>query len=92
MRVNRKSRVGFSLVSISRFEHVAFRLNTQFVGFYCLNFDNCLTEVVSDVMSGIAVQEVGVDARVNFGDSRSNRFGAMHVFTDGQADRPIPFS
>ena len=35
LRVNTKSWEGFRLVNISRLEHVAFRLNPQFVGFSC---------------------------------------------------------
>ena len=35
-----------------------------------LNFDNCQPEVVSDVMSGMADQDVDMDVRANFGDSR----------------------
>ena len=34
-----------------------------------LNFDDCQPEVVSDVISGIVNQDVGVDACANFGDS-----------------------
>ena len=37
------------------------------------NFDNCQTEVVSDVISGMVVDPTGVKARVKFDDSRSNR-------------------
>ena len=36
------------------------------------NFDNCQSEVASDVISGIAVQYVGVDVCVKFGESRLN--------------------
>ena len=35
-----------------------------------LNFDNCQPEVVSDVISGMADQDVGMDGCANFGDSR----------------------
>ena len=35
-----------------------------------LNFDNCQPEVVSDVISGMADQDVGLEVCVNFGDSR----------------------
>ena len=38
-----------------------------------LNFDDCQLEVVSDVISGMVDQGVGLDVCVNFGDSRSNR-------------------
>ena len=34
------------------------------------NFDNCQPEVVSDVISVTADQDVGMDVCVNFGDSR----------------------
>ena len=36
-----------------------------------LNFDKCRLEADSDVTSGLAVENVGVDVRVKFGDSRS---------------------
>ena len=36
----------------------------------CLNFDNRQPEVVSDVISGMSVKDVGMDACGNFGDSR----------------------
>ena len=35
-----------------------------------LNFDNCQPEVVSDVISDVADQNIGVDVCANFGDSR----------------------
>ena len=35
-----------------------------------LNFDNCQPEAVSDVISGQVNQDVGMDIRANFGDSR----------------------
>ena len=35
-----------------------------------LNFNNCQSEVVSDVISGTADQDVGTDVLVVFGDSR----------------------
>ena len=38
-----------------------------------LNFDNCQTEEVSDVISGVIVDPTGMKVRVEFGDSRSNR-------------------
>jgi hypothetical protein len=31
-------------------------------------------EIDNDVMSGVAVDNVGVDVHIKFGDSRSNRF------------------
>jgi len=34
------------------------------------NFDNCRPEVVSDVISGTADQDVGMDVCANFRDSR----------------------
>ena len=34
--------------------------------------DNFRPEAVGDVMSGVAVQQFGVDVTVKFGDSRSN--------------------
>ena len=34
------------------------------------NFDNCQREAVSDVLSGVTVQDGGMDTRANFGDSR----------------------
>ena len=34
------------------------------------NFDNCRPEVVSDAISGMADQDVGMDTSTNFGDSR----------------------
>ena len=34
------------------------------------NFDNCQPEVVSDVVSGMVDQDVGINVCVNFGDSR----------------------
>ena len=36
--------------------------------------DNFRPEIVSDVISGLAVQHVGVDVYVKVGGSRSNRF------------------
>ena len=35
-----------------------------------LNFDNCQSEVVRDVISGMADQDGGMDVCANFGDSR----------------------
>ena len=35
-----------------------------------LNFDNCQPEVVSDVISGMVNQDVGMDVCTNYGDSR----------------------
>ena len=35
-----------------------------------LNFDNCQPEEVSDVISSMADQDVGMDVCANFGDSR----------------------
>ena len=35
-----------------------------------LNFDNCQTAVVSDVISGTVDQYLGMDVFANFGDSR----------------------
>ena len=34
-----------------------------------LNFENCQPEVVHDVISGMADQDVGMDVCANFGDS-----------------------
>ena len=34
-----------------------------------LNFDNCQLKVVSDVISGMTDQDVGMNVRANFGDS-----------------------
>ena len=34
------------------------------------NFNNCQPEVVSDVISGMADQDFGMDVRASFGDSR----------------------
>ena len=34
----------------------------------------CRTEIDNDVISGAAVDNVGVDVAIKFGDSRSNRF------------------
>ena len=36
---------------------------------FFVNFDNCQLEVVSDVISVMVDQEVGMDVFVNFGDS-----------------------
>ena len=36
------------------------------------NFDNCQPEVVSDVISSVIVETMGVMVRVKCGDSRSN--------------------
>ena len=33
------------------------------------NFDKCRPEAVDDVISGVAVNKVGMDVRVKFGDS-----------------------
>ena len=48
--------------------------NSEAVGFGIfarfLNFDNCQPEVVSDVISGTADQDIGMDVRNHFGDSR----------------------
>ena len=33
-----------------------------------LNFDSCQLETVSDVISGMVDQDVGMDVRANFGD------------------------
>ena len=45
--------------------------------------DNFQPEVVSDVISGVGVESVGMDVRVKFGDSRSHGFrdirGAVFV-------------
>ena len=35
-----------------------------------LNFDNCQSEVVSDVISSASVQYASMNVRANFGDSR----------------------
>ena len=35
-----------------------------------VNFDNCQPEVASDVISGTAIQNVGMDILANFGDSK----------------------
>ena len=35
-----------------------------------LSFDNCRPEVVSDVISGLADQDVGMDVCANFRDSK----------------------
>ena len=40
--------------------------------------DNFLREVVSGVMSGLAVEWVGMDAPIRFGESRSNR--SLEIF------------
>ena len=37
--------------------------------------DNFRPEVVNDVISGVDVEEVGMNVRVKFGDSRSNSSG-----------------
>ena len=34
----------------------------------------CRPEIDNDVISGVAVDNVGVDVHIKFGDSRSNRF------------------
>ena len=36
------------------------------------NFDKCPSEVAGDVISGVAVDYVGVDVRATFGDSGLN--------------------
>ena len=41
-----------------------------------LNFYNCQPEVVSDVISSVVDQDVGVDVCANFGDSRLKPSGA----------------
>ena len=41
--------------------------------FYAVFRDIFRPEVVSDVISAVAVEQVGLDIRVKFGDSRSNR-------------------
>ena len=56
------------------------------------NVDNFRPERDNDVISGLAIDRTGVQVRVKLGDSRSNNFGAMHVFTDRQTDRRAPFS
>ena len=38
-----------------------------------LHFDNCQTEVVSDVISGVVVDPINVKTQVKFADSMSNR-------------------
>ena len=47
--------------------------NSESIGFCIvarfLNFDNRQLEVVSDVISGTADQDVGMDVCANFGDS-----------------------
>ena len=35
----------------------------------------CRPEVDGDVISGVAIENIGVDIPIKFGDSRSNRFG-----------------
>ena len=37
---------------------------------FFLNFDKCRPKVAGDVISGVAVDKVGMDVRVKFGDSR----------------------
>ena len=37
-----------------------------------LNFDECIPEVVGDVISGAVIEWVGMDVRVEFGASRLN--------------------
>ena len=36
--------------------------------------------MVVDVLSGVAVESVGVDVRIRFGDSRSN--GSLEIFEE----------
>ena len=52
--------------------------------------DNCRLEVAVDVISGMAIEYVGVDFHVKLDDSRSNRSGdirAAHFVTDDDASR-----
>ena len=44
-----------------------------------LNFNNCQLELVSDVISGPAVQDVGMDVCANLGDSRLKPLEASWV-------------
>ena len=57
------------------------------------NFDNCQPEVASDLISCMAVQYVGVDVCVKFGDSRSNRSQDIRlphfVTEDNRTTRPV---
>ena len=62
-------------MNISRFESVALRLKPTkptICGLFlsCLDFANCQFKVVSEVISGMAVQDVNVDVCANLGDSR----------------------
>ena len=55
-----------------------------------LNFDKCRLEVAGPVVSGLAIDETGMDSSVKFGDSRSNRLRgirAAHIMMDGDAGR-----
>ena len=45
-----------------------------------LNFDKCRSEVAGDVISGVAVESVGMDVRVTFGESVLNS-GQIILFT-----------
>ena len=51
------------------------------------NFDKCRLEVAGDIVSSAAVDEVGLDFGVKFGDSMSNRSRdilAAHFVTDDE--------
>ena len=57
--------LALTLLEIYSSEAVGFCIFDRF-----LNFNNCQSEAVSDVISGIADQEVGMDICANSGDSR----------------------
>ena len=50
------------------------------VGFLFLNFHKCQPEIAGDVISGTAVQSVGMDVLTKFGDSRLNNGGIIRLF------------
>ena len=53
-----------TVYEISSYEAVGFGIFVRF-----LNFGKCQPDVVSDVISGMAGQDVGTDVCANFGDS-----------------------
>ena len=53
---------------------------------YFPNFDKCRSEVAGDVMSGVAVDHVGVDVRSTIGESGLNSGRIILLFS-----RPDPY-
>ena len=44
------------------------------------NFDICRSEVAGDVISGVAIDQVGLDVRAAFGESGSNSGRIIRLF------------